>query len=636
MKAIIARVPIIGKLGPFSVSMAVHVVVIWLLMALGVLRVDLLLDRDQARAQSQEASARQAAREAKERARRQRMKLNEEHAAKLKKEADRVTKRRLRAHVVSLRAKYQQIKQLKSNKLTEIKRRTSREIENRALDNLRARAETLARESSNLNRRYRHAVRGEVADLAKQAAETTGKFLEQEQDGKTSSDEIGKQLSKDASNVESRASDAAAGLDVDGSKSRTLAYPEDKQVHHLAQQFQAAVKRAVGDSPDLKKFNDTSSARPFDDGRFADAATLDAPGDLYQLAKELEQEIAAHYDDFRTGELALGQNTTFDDAKAKLAGVGTPQRPDLEGELDRLQDQLGNAGGEGDQGPVTMSDLTEYRQTLGRANSVAGQMDLRAGNLLSQALGLDGNGALRALLAQGSLQGQGQADLSSLMGALYGLPGHGPGSGPIWNQRFHMEIEGGRFMRHVDNLPGIRIPRKKIFAEAMTGRRFSRDSARKGWLYVDTWYLIGPWENHGRIDYSVVHPPENGIDFDATYYDGKRGRELRWEYIHSNSIRVIPKNAPGDSTWYAYTELYFDEPMEMLLAVASDDATKVWINNQVVWQENGLSQWSMGEGVRKVLFKQGTNTVLIRVENGPGETIFSMVVCPPEAVRDQN
>lgn len=614
MKAIIGKLPFVRSLSPVSLSIVIHLVAVWLLLALGILRVDLLLDRDEARAQSQEASARQAVREAKARAKRQRLKLSKEHAKKLRKEADRATQRRLRVHVASLLAKYDQIKQLKIDKLDEIGRRTPNEIQNRALEDLRARAKALVRESKQLSKRYKHPVRSEVAELAEQAANTTDKFLDREDSESASRKKFGNELSDDAVHVENRAHDAATSALRNAKGRLELAYPEDKQVHQLAQQFHEAVRRAVGEAPDLKLFNDTSSAQPFDDARFQNAATLTAPGDLYQTARELEAAIGSHYDDFRVGELAVDQNTSFDDARRKLAGIGTPERPDLQAELFSLQQQLSDAYREN--GSARVSDLTNYRQSLSRANDVAGQMDLRAGDLLSQALGQDGFG---------------QGDSSGIMGALYGLPVGGPGFGPVLDPRFHREIAGGRFMAHVDSLPGISIPRKKIFAEAMTGRRFSRNSPRKGWLYLDTWYLIGPWENHGRINYANVHPPEKGIDFDATYYDGKRGRELRWKYIQSNSIRVIPENAPGDATWYAYTELYFEEPMEILLAVASDDATKVWINNQVVWQENGLSQWSMGEGVRKVMFRQGTNTVLVRVENGPGETIFSVVICPPEA-----
>ena len=62
-----------------------------------------------------------------------------------------------------------------------------------------------------------------------------------------------------------------------------------------------------------------------------------------------------------------------------------------------------------------------------------------------------------------------------------------------------------------------------VKAQALPGRRFSKDAERKGWLYINTWYMIGPWESFGREDFSIVHPPEVSIDFDAVYTDGQIG-----------------------------------------------------------------------------------------------------------------
>ena len=78
----------------------------------------------------------------------------------------------------------------------------------------------------------------------------------------------------------------------------------------------------------------------------------------------------------------------------------------------------------------------------------------------------------------------------------------------------------------------------------------------------------------------------------------------------------------------------FDESVDLYVAIASDDATKVWLNDQIVWQENGLSQWNIGEGMRKVTFQKGTNRILVRLENGPGETMFSLLLCPKEAIEN--
>jgi len=67
----------------------------------------------------------------------------------------------------------------------------------------------------------------------------------------------------------------------------------------------------------------------------------------------------------------------------------------------------------------------------------------------------------------------------------------------------------------------------------------------------------------------------------------------------------------------------------MLLAVASDDSSKLWINDLVVWDDKTHSDWRIGEGSRKVFFKKGYNKLLLRLENRGSETEFSVLICPP-------
>ena len=61
-------------------------------------------------------------------------------------------------------------------------------------------------------------------------------------------------------------------------------------------------------------------------------------------------------------------------------------------------------------------------------------------------------------------------------------------------------------------------------------------------------------------------------------------------------------------------------------------AACVWLNDEVVWQDTGQSSWQLGEGYRRVRFRKGFNTILVRIENGPAHCIWSVVLCPPEVL----
>src|SRR5690606_26223444 len=122
---------------------------------------------------------------------------------------------------------------------------------------------------------------------------------------------------------------------------------------------------------------------------------------------------------------------------------------------------------------------------------------------------------------------------------------------------------------------GPKLDPKMVKAQALPGRRISKNAERKGWLYVNTWYMIGPWESYGRDDFAIVHPPEISVDFDAVYTDGKIGEGiaetdahplkmvgprvkldgiLRGRFMQSESMHNAPPVTTGNATYYAYTE----------------------------------------------------------------------------------
>ena len=64
--------------------------------------------------------------------------------------------------------------------------------------------------------------------------------------------------------------------------------------------------------------------------------------------------------------------------------------------------------------------------------------------------------------------------------------------------------------------------------------------------------MIGPWESFGREDFSIVHPPEISVDFDAVYTDGQVGTGGDGNGFSSD------KGHRGRSVfgWYAAMEVY--------------------------------------------------------------------------------
>lgn len=178
------------------------------------------------------------------------------------------------------------------------------------------------------------------------------------------------------------------------------------------------------------------------------------------------------------------------------------------------------------------------------------------------------------------------------------------------------------------------------------GRRVAARGGSGRWLYADSWYVLGPFDNSGRRNIDKKFPPETVIDLNATY-PGKNGVQIHWEFQQSGTPNVAPHldaynaavrdpsvspaaNADRNRQYviyYAYTELWFEQAADLWVAIGSDDFSKVWIEDKLVWSSGkNLKAWQLNEGLRKVHFKKGINRVLYRVENGNSLTEFSLVV----------
>ena len=158
------------------------------------------------------------------------------------------------------------------------------------------------------------------------------------------------------------------------------------------------------------------------------------------------------------------------------------------------------------------------------------------------------------------------------------------------------------------------------------GRMIEEDGTPAEWLFVDTWYTIGPFDNPQRRNIHRKFPPETVIDLDATYV-GKGGKEIRWQWVQCHDPMVTPADPAEYAIYYAYTEVYCDRPMDLWVAVGSDDKANVWLNAMPIWiSSDKLKGWQVNEGFRKVTFRAGVNRVLYRVENGWLNIGFSFAI----------
>ncbi len=173
------------------------------------------------------------------------------------------------------------------------------------------------------------------------------------------------------------------------------------------------------------------------------------------------------------------------------------------------------------------------------------------------------------------------------------------------------------------------------------GRVFGAGGTYAERVYLDTWYVIGPFAGKGDESMQAAYPPEDDVDLDAAY-PGPEGRTLTWRFTSRGFYPFIPPDRRDDAVWYAYTELRVDEDADVWLSIAADDDSMMWLDERLVWvSAPGDKPWyhppyylrdelvgslSLTEGQRRVHLGAGVHRLLFKLYNKEDRTFFSVVL----------
>jgi hypothetical protein len=173
------------------------------------------------------------------------------------------------------------------------------------------------------------------------------------------------------------------------------------------------------------------------------------------------------------------------------------------------------------------------------------------------------------------------------------------------------------------------------------GRTIGAGGSYANRIFLDTWYVIGPFEGAGHDSQNAIYPPERGIDLDAVYY-GKNHLPVRWTFQQDARYPSIPLPRAENAVYYAYTEVEVDRDMDLWVWIGGDDDTKMWFNDRLVWlSADGLDKpWyrqafntlyemntlNLTEGQRRLHFNKGRNSILLKLYNGVDLMFYSVVL----------
>jgi len=373
----------------------------------------------------------------------------------------------------------------------------------------------------------------------------------------------------------------------------------------------------------------------------ADAMTV---AEAYELAQRLEGEIAVSYKDIKATQTAIVRKMSFEAAQ-KITDVAIPERMKADTEslrenvrtqaaLDRRKKAEAEVVREADsmvEATVAMmedamkivmgEDSSQAQQRKAQKEKPVRRLDEkdlakradeksveeRVAEMdaasdyqveLQNAAAEDANAKAKDLAElMAKTDAEAEAARASTKGAASGPP----------------ELKGG----DLGLVPG------NVMRVSASGK----DGLEAKWMYVNSWYVIGPFPNPNRVNLRRKFAPESVQDLDATYV-GKDGKILRWRFWQAQSSKppepwmadwhaeVIP-GKDEYAIYYAYAEVFFDVACDRWVAIGSDDRSDVWLNDIPIWgSSNRLKQWQLAEDFRRVHFRKGRNKLLVRVENG--------------------
>ena len=383
--------------------------------------------------------------------------------------------------------------------------------------------------------------------------------------------------------------------------------------------------------------------------------------EAYEMARSIEEAVTETYREVVAASTALEQRLPLEEAE-RLTDVAKPVREDIDAELldgkARTAEQL------------AAQKEARYNAVRETENMVDASMAM-----MEEAFRLSGfedSGDFRdrsqriaeglKWLKRGDLAGHGEGERAEKFHALAGLS--------MQIERLAAEDRGARAKdlrgvtigglsqsgagskdenyRRVAGRAGEYAGQPQTRKEAGTGEDLlpgnvlAVDETSRGmpggWMYLESWWIIGPFPNPDRVNITRKFPPESVIDLDAAY-EGAGGL-VKWQFSQARTpfpsgkpnrhrSEVIPPNRREFAIWYGYTILRVDRECDVWLAAGSDDRSDVWVNGMKVWASgNNRKVWTIDEGFRRIHLKKGANPVLVRLENGPGPTSFSVCVSP--------
>jgi len=144
--------------------------------------------------------------------------------------------------------------------------------------------------------------------------------------------------------------------------------------------------------------------------------------------------------------------------------------------------------------------------------------------------------------------------------------------------------------------------------------------------FINQWSVIGNWPCPKEGGWQQAHEPEKSQDL-AAAHRLPQGREVRWREVKAEHVGL------GGGDWqvaYGLTYIHSPDDRSVALFITKDDGLKLWVNDEVAFDQNTWSHAWADQFFCTAKLKKGWNKVLVKCANWGGAWAFALRVGDPD------
>ncbi len=150
-------------------------------------------------------------------------------------------------------------------------------------------------------------------------------------------------------------------------------------------------------------------------------------------------------------------------------------------------------------------------------------------------------------------------------------------------------------------------------------------------IKLDQWYSVGGFEGDREELYEMKFGPELNPELDMEYAGGKRWTP-RPEW---NDGTMHNFGGEAQEATYLQRSISLSDPMEMIAYISSDDGLHVWLNDDLIFENDADRGLERSQETIPLPLKEGENKLLMKINNRGGLQGFYFSLLPDTVVYER-